>query len=135
MENNIFNEDNVNLNDKLFFSSKSPLDKLQDKIDECVGDSISDDDQLYMLWFGKLCDDAGSKIGEDRQFLISTNVPEFSDGGELIGAHTEIITEPDLLPTIGGQVFSKKAATKIGKYLAKKMGKSLGDIEKELNES
>lgn len=95
----------------------------------------SDDDRLYMLWFGKLCDDAGSKLGEDRQFLIVTTVPEYSDSGELIGEHTEIVAEPDLLPTIGGQVFSSEAATKIGKYLAEKLGKTLEEIEQELNAS
>lgn len=110
-------------------------DSLQEKIDKMAGDYVTDDERLYMLWFGKLCDDAGSKLGDDRQFLIGTTVPEYSKDGELTGAHTKVVTDPDLLPTIGGQVFSKVAAVKLGKYLAGKMGKTLEDVEEELNES
>lgn len=104
-----------------------------DKINELAGDFVTEEERLYMIWFGKLCDEAGSKIGVDRQFLMYTNVPEYDKNGELIGAHTEVVTDPDLLPTIGGQVFSKIAAVKLGKYLAEKLGKSLNDIEKELD--
>lgn len=98
-------------------------------------DNKQEENRLYMLWFGKICDDAGSKLGKDRQFLISKAVPDYDENGKLIGEHEEIAMDKDLLPTIGGQVFSGEAAVRIGKYLAKKLGKTVEDIEKELNES
>ena len=66
---------------------------------------------------------------------MSRVVPEYSETGELIGAHEELETDQKLLPTIGGQVFSAKTAVKLGKYLARRLGRTIEDIEKELNES
>ena len=135
MNNNIFNEKDVDITEKIFVRKQTEAERLQDKIAELAGNRVPEEERVYAIWFGKLCNDAGSTLGEDRQFLVFENVPEYTKDGELVDAHTEIVTEPGYLPTIGGQVFSIKAAVKLGKYIAEKLGKTIADIEKELKNS
>ena len=100
-----------------------------DKLEELSGDKLSDEDRMYMLYFGEICDNAGLDYKKDRNFVVSTYVPEYSDTNELIGAHEKVVFDEDLMPSIGGQVISKHGAVKLGKYIAEKLGV---DIRKEI---
>ena len=135
MKDNIFDEKKAAIIGRILVRELTEEDIIRERIHELAGDSLTEEERLYMLWFSSICDKAGSILGKDRQFLAYSDVPEYGDDGELIGAHVEIITEPDLLPTVGGQVFSSKTAYKLGKYIAEKLGKTIADIEKELKNS
>ena len=130
-EKELFNKDVADLSEEDVFR----LLRLKQKIEEATNDITSEEDRPYMLWFGALCDEAGSELGrgKDRQFLWAEAKVKFDKKGNFLGVDYKMAKDPRVLPTITGQVFSREAATKIGKYIAGKLGKTLNDVEKDLS--